>query len=102
MDEALKEETLQDEVAARKTAGEEVQTDGCADLPLPVRQLAQFLMDATIDGKPLCNLPSINSALLKLSKLAKPAMVYRSVPGGVLPQHFWRPDQRHVTREERE
>ena len=38
----------------------------------------------------------INSALLKLSKLAKPAMVYRSVPGGVLPQHFWRPDHSGV------
>ena len=38
----------------------------------------------------------INSALVKLSKLATPAMVYRSVPGGVLPQHFWRPDHRGV------
>lgn len=38
----------------------------------------------------------LDSALRKLAKLAAPTTLYRSVPGCVLPQPFWRPDARGV------
>ena len=56
---------------------------------------------ASMGGEPPPNwypvtLHLINSALLKLGKLAAPTVVYRSLPGGVLPQSYWRPNSRGV------
>ena len=36
---------------------------------------------------------AINSAIVRLSKLQKPSVVYRGVSGGVLPSSFFEPDE---------
>ena len=42
----------------------DIEVEGCGDMPVEVRGLAQALMDATVDGQALCKLNSINSGLV--------------------------------------
>mmetsp|Transcript_39294 Transcript_39294/g.78508 ORF Transcript_39294/g.78508 Transcript_39294/m.78508 type:complete len:1413 (-) Transcript_39294:686-4924(-) len=59
----------------------DVDTKCCNDIPHDVRAVAQSLMDATVDGNPLCKLRSINSALLNIYEK-------RVGPTSMLGQHF--------------
>ena len=59
-------------------------------LPNSGKALEDRMTELCVDSRYVTTLHCINSAIVKLSRLAKPQTVYRGLSGRVLPSEFWR------------
>ena len=59
-------------------------------LPNSGKALEDRMTELCVDSRYVTTLHCINSAIVKLSHLAKPQTVYRGLSGRVLPSEFWR------------
>ena len=61
-----------------------------------VARLAQRFAELCKGNRYTTTLHSINSSIVKLSKLTKASKVYRGIRGGLLPNEFWEPNKYNV------